>query len=80
MQPFYTLMLKQMNVGNVSKHEKKSSYSHQDKGNLLTRRVSQINVYAVKRVFKQSFKLRIVESLTVHVLSNSYYVTSFELG
>ena len=51
MQPFYTLILFPMNVRNFSKHENKSSYSHQNKWNLLTRRVSQINVYAVKRVF-----------------------------
>ena len=76
MQPFYTLILIQMNVGNFSKHENKSSYSHRDKGNLLTRRVSQINVYAVKRVFQQSSKLKIAESLIVNVLSSTYYVTS----
>ena len=52
MQPFYTLVLLQMSVGNLSKQENKSRYSHRDKGNLLTRRVSQINVYAVKRVFQ----------------------------
>ena len=51
MQPFYTLILIQTNIRDVSKHKNKSSYSHQDKWNLLTRRVSQINVYAVKRVF-----------------------------
>ena len=51
MQPFYTLILKQMNVRNFSKHENKSSYSHRDKRNLLTRRVLQINMYAVKRIF-----------------------------
>ena len=51
MQPLYTLISKQMNVRDFSKHENKSSYSHRDEGNLLTRRVSQINVYAVKRVF-----------------------------
>ena len=51
MQPFYTLILIQMNVRNSSKHENKSSYSHRDKGNVLTRRVSQIILYAVKRVF-----------------------------
>ena len=51
MQPFYTLILNKMNVRNFSKHEKNSSYSHRDKGNLLSRRVSQINVYAVKRIF-----------------------------
>ena len=80
MQPFYTLILIQMNVRNFSKHENKSSYSHQDEGNLLTRRVSQINVYAVKRVFQQSSKLKIAKCLIVHVLSRSYYVTRFELG
>ena len=69
-----------MGVGNFSKHENKSSYSHRDKGNLLTRRVSQINVYAVKKVFQQSSKLKVVKSLIVHVLSSSYYVTRFELG
>ena len=69
-----------MNVRNFSKHENKSSYSHRDKGNLLTRRVSQINVYAMKRVFQQSSKLKIAKSLIVHVLSSSYYVTRFELG
>ena len=51
MKPFHTLILIPMNVRNFSKHEKRSSYSHRDKRNLLTRRVSQINVYAVKRVF-----------------------------
>ena len=80
MQPFYTLILIQLNVKNFSKHENKSRYSQGDKGNLLTRRVSQINVYAVKRVFQQSSKLKIAKSLTVHVLSSSYYVTRFELG
>ena len=69
-----------MNVRNVSKHENKSSYSHRDKGNLLTRLVSQINVYAVKRVYQQSSKLKIAKCLIVHVLSSSYYVTRFELG
>ena len=69
-----------MNVRNFSKHENKSSYSHRDKGNFLTRGVSQINVYAVKRVFQQSSKQKIAKSLIVHVLSSSYYVTRFELG
>ena len=69
-----------MNVRNFPKHENKSSYSHRDKGNRLTRRVSQINVYAVKRVFQQSSKLKIAKSLIVHVLSSSFYVTRFELG
>ena len=69
-----------MNVRNFSEHENKSSYSHRDEGNLLTRRVSQINVYAVKRVFQQSSKLKIAKRLIVHVLSSSYYVTRFELG
>ena len=69
-----------MNVGYFSKHEKKSSFFHQDKGNLLTKRVSQINVYALKRVFQQSSKPKIAKSLIVHVLSSSYYVTRFELG
>ena len=80
MQPFYTLILIKMNIRNFSKHANKSSYSHQDKGNLLTRRVSQINMNAVKRVFQQSSKLKIAESLIVHVLSSCYYVTKFELG
>ena len=53
MQPFYTLILKLMNVRNFSKHENKSSYCHRDKRNLFTKRVSQISVYAVKKVFQQ---------------------------
>ena len=69
-----------MNVRIFSKHENKSSYSHRDKGNLLTRRVSQINVYAAKRVFQLSFKLKIAKSLIVHELSSRYYVTRIELG
>ena len=69
-----------MNVRDFSKHENKSSYFHQDEGKLLTRRVSQINVYAVKRVFQQSSKLKIAKCLLVHVLSSIYYVTRFELG
>ena len=79
MQPFYTLILIQMNVRNFSKYEK-SSYSHQYKVNLLTRRVSQINVYAVKRVFQQSSKLKIAKCVIVHVLSSSFFVTRFEPG
>ena len=69
-----------MNFRNFSKHEDKSSYSYRDKRNLLTRRVSQINVYAVKRLFKQTSKLKIAKCLIVHLLSSSYYVTRFELG
>ena len=69
-----------MNVRNFSKHENKSSYSHRDRENFLTRGVPQINVYAVKRVFEQPSKLKIAKSLIVHVLSSSYYVTRFELG
>ena len=69
-----------MNVKNFSKHEKKTSYFHRDKRNLLNRRVSQINVYAVKRVLQQPSKLKIAKSLIVHVLSSSFYVTRFELG
>ena len=80
MQPFYTLILIQMNVRNFSKHDNKSSYSHQDKGKLLTRRVTQINVYAVKKVFQKPSKLKIGKSLIVHVLSSSVYVNRFELG
>ena len=80
MQPFYTLILIQMNVGHFSIHENKSSYSHRDKANLFTRRVSQIIVYAVKRVFQQSSKLKIAKSLIVNVLSSSHYVIRFELG
>ena len=69
-----------MNVRNFSKHENKSTYSNRDKGDFLTRRVSQINVYAVTRVLQQSSKLKIAKSLIVHVLSGSYYVTRFEFG
>ena len=69
-----------MNVRNFSKHENKSSYSHRHKGNFLTRGISQINLYAVKRVFQQSSKLKTAKGLIVHVLSSSYYVTRFELG
>ena len=69
-----------MNVRNFPKHENKSSYSHRDLGNLFTRRVSQINVYAVEKVFQQSSKLKIAKCLIVHVLSSSYYVTRLELG
>ena len=61
-----------MNVRDFSKHENKSGYSHRDKGNLLTERVSQINMYAVKRVFQQSSKLKFAKSLIVHALSSSY--------
>ena len=80
MQPFYTLILIQVDVRNVSKHENKSSYSHRDKRNLRTRRVSQIHVYAVIRFFQQPSKLKIAKCLIVHALSSSYYVTRFELG
>ena len=80
MQPFYTLILIQLNVRNFSKHGKKLSDSHPDKGNFLTRRVAQIIVYAVKRVFEQSSKLKTAKSLIVHVVSSSYFVTRFELG
>ena len=80
MQPFCTLSLKQMNIRNFSKQENKSSYSHRDKGNLLTTPVSQVKVYAVKRVFQQSSKLKIAKCLIVHVLSSSYYVSRFEPG
>ena len=69
-----------MNVGKFSKHENKSSYSHRDKGKLLTKRVSQISVYAVKSVFQLPFKLKIAKNLIVLVLSSSYYVTRFEVG
>ena len=36
-------------------------------------------MYAVKKIFQQSSKLKIAKSLIVHVLSSSYYVTRFEL-
>ena len=80
MHPFYTQILIEMIVRNFSKHENRSSYSHRDKGNLLSRRVSKINVYAEKRVFQQSSELKVAKCLIVHVLSSSYYVTRFELG
>ena len=57
-----------MNVRNFSEQENEARYSQRDKSNLLTRRVSQINVYGVKRVFQQSSKLKIAESLIVRVL------------
>ena len=50
-----------MNIGDFSAHENKSSYYHRDKRNHLTGRVSQINVYAVKRVFPQPSKLKIAK-------------------
>ena len=80
MQPFYTLILIQMNVRNFSIHENNSICSHRDIGNFLTRGVSQIIVYAVKRGFRQSSKLKVATGLIVHVLSSSIYVTRFELG
>ena len=67
---FYTVILKQRNAGSFSKHENKSRYSQGDKGNLLTRRVSQIRVYPVKKVLHKSFKLKIAKNLIVHVLSS----------
>ena len=61
-----------MNIGDFSKLENKSSFSNKlDKRNILTRRVSQINVYAVKRVFQQSSKLKIAKCLLVQVMSGS---------
>ena len=69
-----------MSFGNFFEHEKKSSYPRRDKGNLLTKRVSQINVFAVKKVFQQSSKLAIAKSLIVHVMSSRCYVTRIELG
>ena len=60
-----------MNVENFSKHDNKSIYSHRDKESILTRGVSQINVYAVESVFQQSSKLKIAITLIVNVMSNS---------
>ena len=67
-------------MGDFSKHENKSSYSHRDKGNLLNRHVSQINVYSVERVSEQKSKLKIARCLIVQVLSSSCYVIRFEPG
>ena len=69
-----------MKVRNFYNHENNSSYSQRDKGNLLTRHVPQINVYAVKKTFQQSSKLKIAKSLVVQIASSSHYVTRFELG
>ena len=80
MQALYTLTFLQMNVGNFSKLENKSSYSHRDKRHLLTRRVSQINVHVLKRIFQQSSKLTSAICLKIHVLSSSFHVTRFQLG
>ena len=83
MQPIYTLISVRMNLlsrrdGDFSKLENNFRYSHWDKENQLTRRVSQINVLLCK-AFQQSSKLKIARSLIVHVLPSSYYVTRFEL-
>ena len=80
MQPFFTLILLQKKFGNFSKHWNKSNYSQWDQRNLLTRCVSQINMYAVIRVFQQSSKLKIGKCLIVQVLSSNYYITRFELA
>ena len=79
MQRFYMLISIQTNVRNFSEHVNKSSFFHRDKG-ILTRPVSQNNVYAVKRVFPQSSKLKIAKCLIVHVFSSSYFFSRFELG
>ena len=42
MQPFYTLNLIQVNVGNFSKQEKKSRYSHRDRGNFFTKSMCKL--------------------------------------
>ena len=46
-----------MNAGHLSKHQNKPSDTDRHKGYFFTRRVSQINVYTMKRIFEQRSKL-----------------------
>ena len=47
----------EMNVAGFSKHQNKTSDTDRYKGYFFTRWVSQIDVYTMKRVFEQGFKL-----------------------
>ena len=56
------LILLRMIVSYFSKHEVKSGYSPSYKRKILTRSVSQINVYAVEKVFQQSSRLKVAKA------------------
>ena len=66
-----------MNVGGFSKHQNKTS---DNKYNFFfTARVFQADVNIIKRLFEHCPELQVAKRLIVHVLSNSYNVSSFEL-
>ena len=65
-----------MNVGGFSKHQNKASNTDRYKRYFFTARISQIDVYTMKRVFEQGSKLSVAECLIVHVLSSCYNLSS----
>ena len=69
------MILLQMNARYFSKNNNQSDYSHWYKRNILTKGVSQINVYTVEKNFQQSSKLKFAEGLIVRALSGKYYIT-----
>ena len=47
--------------------------------NLFTRGIPQINMYTMKGIFQLATKLNDTESLVIHALYSSDYVSGFQL-
>ena len=67
------------NVGGYSEHQNSTSDTNTYKGYFFTARVTQVHVNTMKRSFEQRSELQVPKCLIVHVLSNSYNVSSPEL-
>ena len=67
------------NVGSFLKDQKKTSDTDKHKGYFFTARVSQVNVNIMERLLEQWSELQVAKCLIVHILSNSYNVSNFEI-
>ena len=68
-----------MNVGGFCKRQNKTRDIDRYKRFFFSARVCQVYVNTVEKVFEQRSELRLAKCLIVHVLSNSYNVSSLEL-
>ena len=70
----------EMNGGEFSKHQKKTSDINRYKRYVFTAGVSQVNSNTMNRIVEQWSELQVTKVLIVHILSSSYKFSNFRLS
>ena len=68
-----------MKIRHFSEHENNTGFSHRNKWNFLTRRITQINMYSMKGALQQPTEVLTTERLIIHVLSRGNDITGLYL-